>query len=634
MKAFSFSSISCALIGLIVLASHPVQAQYKESNSLTADVAAGKLPAVDKRLPAVPLKMNLTGAYKPGQQGGEIRMLIPRARDVRILNTLGYARLVVYNDKYEFVPDIVESFTVEDEKVFTFKLRKGHKWSDGAPFTSDDFRYYWEDVANNKEISPSGPPIDLYADGELAKAEFPDELTVRYSWSKRNPNFLPRIAGTAAFNLYRPAHYLKQFHARYTDAATLAQLAAKERRANWASLHNKLDNMIETDNPDLPTLDPWMIQTRPPAIRFVAVRNPYFHRVDQNGVQLPYLDRVLMSQADGKLIPAKTGAGEADLQFRVITFSNFTFLKENEKRAGYRTLLWKTAKGSHLALFPNMNANDPVWRKLLREARFRQALSLAIDREAVNQSLFYGLALASNNTVLPESPLFKPEYQTKDAQFDLARANKILDELGLSKRNSDGVRLLPDGRPLEIIIETAGESSEQVDVLELIAETWIKAGVKLFPKPSQRDVLRNRIFAGEALMSVWTGLENGVPIANTSPIELAPTSQYQLQWPKWGQFYETKGQMGETPDEPEAKELLALYDQWVNTGDIAKREQIWHRMLSIHADRMYSIGVISGVFQPIVVNQKLVNVPDEGIYNWDPGALVGMYRPETFWMKQ
>jgi len=634
MKLFSYALIGLLACTALPILPGPAQAQYKETNSLAADVAAGKLPPVDKRLPAAPLKMTLTGSYKPGQQGGEARMLIARARDVRILNTLSYTRLVVYNDKYEFVPDLVESFTVEDEKVFTFKLRKGHKWSDGSPFTSEDFRYYWEDVANNKEISPSGPPIDLYADGELAKVEFPDELTVRYSWSKRNPTFLPRIAGTSPFNIFRPSHYLKKYHARYTDSATLVQLAAKERRANWAALHNKLDNMIETDNPDLPTLDAWMIQTRPPAIRFVAVRNPYFHRVDQNGVQLPYLDRIIMAQADGKLIPAKTGAGEADLQFRTITFSNFTFLKENEKRAGYRTLLWKTAKGSHLALFPNMNANDPEWRKLLRDARFRQALSLAIDREAVNQSLFYGLALPANNTVLPESPLFKEEYQTNYAKLDIAAANKLLDELGLSKRNSDGIRLLPDGRPLEIIIETAGESSEQVDVLELIAESWIKAGIKLFPKPSQRDMLRNRIFAGEALMSVWTGLENGVPTANTSPIELAPTSQYQLQWPKWGQYYETKGQSGEAPDEPEAKELLSLYDQWEATGDTAKREEIWHKMLAIHANRMYSIGVISGVFQPIVANQKLMNVPDEGIFNWDPGALVGMYRPETFWMKQ
>jgi len=619
---------------VLLAAALPAAAQpYKETASLAADVAAGKLPKIEQRLPEKPLVLKFDAPRKAGQQGGEMRTLIGRAREVRLLNTISYNRLVVYNEKYEFVPDLTESFEVQDERIFTFRLRKGHKWSDGAPFTAEDFRYFWEDIANNPEISPSGPPVDLLVDGEKPVVEFPDALTVRYSWKQRNPKFLPRIAGTSAFYLYRPAHYLKKYHAKYADPANLARLAAAEKRANWASLHNKIDNMVENDNPDLPTLDAWMMQTRPPAIRFVAVRNPYYHRVDSNGLQLPYLDRVVMAQADPKLIPAKAGAGEADVQFRTIAFSNFTFLKENEKRAGYRTLLWKTAKGSHFTLYPNLNANDKIWRALLRDARFRLALSHAIDREAVNQSLFYGLALESNNTVLPESPLFRPMYQTRGIDFDLAAANKLLDELGLAKRGPDGIRLLPDGRPMEIIIETAGEVSEQIDILELIAETWAKVGIKMFPKPSQRDVLRNRIFSGEALMSVWSGLENGVPNAAATPSELAPTSQFQLQWPKWGQFYETKGQSGETPDMTEAKELLALNEQWNDTGDLGTRERIWHRMLTIHMDQMYTLGVITGVFQPIVINKRMANVPDEGIYNWDPGALIGMYRPETFWMK-
>ncbi len=610
------------------------QMALKETTSLAAEVTAGKLPPVEKRLPENPMVVQFTAPYKLGQQGGEMRTLIGRARELRLLNTISYNRLVVYNDKYDFVPDLCERFEVQDERVFTFHLRKGHKWSDGSPFTAEDFRYYWEDVANNAEISPSGPPVDLLVDGERPVVEFPDAYTVRYSWKQRNPKFLPRIAGTSAFYLYRPSTYLKKFHAKYADPAALAKAAAAEKRANWAALHNKIDNMVENDNPDLPTLDAWMIQTRPPSIRFVAVRNPYYHRVDSNGVQLPYLDRVVLAQADPKLIPAKAGAGEADVQFRTIAFSNFTFLKENEKRAGYRTLLWKTAKGSHFTLFPNFNVNDATWRKLVRDVRFRRALSHGIDRETVNQSLFYGLAQEANNTVLPDSPLFRPMYQTRDTEFDIAKANKLLDELGLTKRGSDGIRLLPDGRPMEIIIETAGEVSEQIDILELIAESWLKVGIKMFPKPSQRDVLRNRIFAGEALMSVWSGLENGVPNAAASPSELAPTSQFQLQWPKWGQFYETKGQNGEAPDMAEAKELLKLNEDWNEAGDLTTREQVWHRMLTIHMEQMYTIGVITGVFQPIVVNRKLVNVPDEGIYNWDPGALIGMYRPENFWMKQ
>lgn len=625
-----------AAIFTLTITAASVHAQVpdmQETPLFTAEVSAGKLPPVAKRLPDQPMVISFKAPNEAGRMGGDLRTLISRARETRLLNVIGYTRLVVYNEKYQIVPDLVEKFEVVEDRVFTFHLRKGHRWSDGQPFTTADFRYYWEDVANNKELSPAGPPADLLVDGEKPKVEFIDDTTVRYSWSKRNPAFLPRIAGTSAFNLYRPAHYLKQFHARYADPQKLAALVTAEKRANWAALHNRLDNMVEGDNPDLPGLDPWVITTKPPAVRFVAVRNPYFHRVDNNGHQLPYIDRIIMTQADGKLIPAKAGAGEADMQFRNVNFNNFTFLKENEKRAGYKTLLWRTAKGSHFVLYPNLNATDQVWRKLMRDSRFRHALSLGIDRQAINESLFFGLAIESNNTVLPDSPLYKPEYQFTNAKLDVATANRLLDQIGLTKRDSNGIRLLPDGRPAEIIVETAGEDTEQTDILELIGENWAKIGIKLFAKPSQRDVVRNRIFSGEAIMSVWAGLENGLPNADTKPNELAPTSQFGLQWPKWGQWHETGNQSGEPVDVPLVQELFDLYQAWLDTGDAAERARIWHRMLAIHAEQTYTIGVISGVFQPIVANRKLMNIPKEGVFNWDPGAFVGLYRPETFWLQ-
>lgn len=619
-----------AFVATTAMAQSPLP-DLQETPMLSAEVNAGKLPPVAQRLPQQPL---IVTPREPGQHGGDLRSMISRARETRLLNVIAYTRLIIYDEKYEFVPDILEKFEVDDDRVFTFYLRKGHRWSDGHPFTSEDFRYYWEDVANNKELSPAGPMQDLLIDGEKPKVEIIDETTVRYSWSKRNPSFLPRIAGTSAFNLYRPAHYLKQFHARYADPQKLAAMVTAEKRANWAALHSRVDNMVEGDNPDLPLLDPWTITTKPPAVRFVAVRNPYYHRIDNNGRQLPYLDRIIFTQADGKLIPAKAGAGEADLQFRSVNFSNFTFLKENEKRAGYKTLLWRTAKGSHIALYPNLNANDPVWRKLMRDARFRHALSLGIDRQAINESLFFGLAIESNNTVMPDSPLFKPEYQSTNATFDAATANRLLDQIGLTKRDNNGIRLLPDGRPAEIIVETAGEDTEQTDVLELIGENWAKIGVKLFSKPSQRDVVRNRIFSGEPIMSVWSGLENGLPTADMKPNELAPTSQYGLQWPKWGQWHETGHQSGEPIDLPAAQELFDLYHAWLETGDKAERARIWHRMLGIHAEQTFTIGIVTGVFQPIIANKKLHNIPKEGVFNWDPGAFVGLYRPETFWFGQ
>ena len=623
------ASLAAALLAVGSPSWATAPANLIETPMLREDVAAKKLPPVKQRLPDNPLVVTMDGkTAELGQHGGTLNLLIGRARDVRMLVVYGYARLIGYDRNLKMMPDILESIDVKEDRIFTMALRKGHKWSDGHPFTSEDFRYFWEDVANDKELSPAGPPAELLVDGKPPLVEYPDKTTVRYTWPKSNPEFLPRMAGPSPLFIFRPAHYLRQFHKKYTPKVIEAEKTDPGKR-NWAAVHNREDNMVQFDNPKLPTLQPWINTTKLPTDRFIAVRNPFFHRVDENGRQLPYIDRVVMPVVDAKLIPAKAGAGESDLQARDIQFNNYTFLKKGEKSNNYRTLLWRNARGSHFALYPNLNANDPVWRPLLRDVRFRRALSMAIDRSQINQVLYFGLATESNDTVVPDSPLYRKQYQTQWAQFDRKAADKLLDEIGL-KRGPDGIRRLSDGRPLEIIVETAGETTEQTDVLELIRDTWRESGIKLFSKPTQRDVLRNRVFSGEAMMSVWFGIENGTANADTAPDELAPTSQVQLQWPKFGQFFETAGKSGEAPDFPEAIELIKLNDAWRGANHEA-REKIWHRMLAIHADQQFSIGVVNNVMQPVVVSNSLKNVPDKGMYNWDPGAFFGIYRPDTFW---
>jgi peptide/nickel transport system substrate-binding protein len=539
---------------------------------------------------------------------------------------------VVWTPDYKLAPDILESVEEREGRIFTLKLRRGHKWSDGQPFTAEDFRYFWEDVALDKELSPFGPPQDLLVNGEKPNFHVIDEVTVRFAWQKPNPFFLPALAAATPLYIYRPAHYLKRFHAKYADPSTLDRRAKEQGQQNWAALHHRVDHMYRNDNPDLPTLDPWVLKTHPPAERFIFARNPYYHRIDEAGQPLPYIDEVVLMVADSKIIPAKTGAGESDLQGRYIRFDNYTFLKESEKRVDQSVLLWRTAKGAHFALFPNLNVNDPAWRALMREARFRRALSLAINRHEINQVVYFGLAIEGANTVLPQSTLYDPAFGAAWSHYDLSAANLLLDELGLMKRNARGIRLMPDGRPLEIVVETAGESTEQADVLELIRDTWIKAGVKLFIKTSQREVFRNRVFAGDAMMAVWSGLENGLATADQSPNELAPTSQQHLQWPKWGQFFETGGKAGEAPDMKQAKELLALNEKWRTEGSSKERAEIWRRMLALHAEQAFTIGVVAGTLQPIVMSNRLRNVPVEAVFNWEPGAHFGIYRPETFWL--
>ena len=211
-----------------------------EPPELTAAVADGKLPPVNERLPETPGVVDLSGAGQSiGAHGGTLNILMGRAKDIRMMMVYGYARLVGYNPDLEFESDLLGRFEVEAGRVFTFTLRKGHKWSDGAPFTVEDFRYYYEDVVNNLDLSPFGPPPTLLVDGEAPRFEILDAHRVRYSWSKPNPSFLPAIAGARPLFLYRPAHYLKQFHARYVDEAELAKKVEAAAKRNWAGLHHR-----------------------------------------------------------------------------------------------------------------------------------------------------------------------------------------------------------------------------------------------------------------------------------------------------------------------------------------------------------------------------------------------------------
>ena len=603
------------------------RAELRETPALENDVGIGSLPKIEVRVPEEPAVAELETIGTPG---GELRMLMGGPKDTRMMVVYGYARLVGYTPSLKFAPDILKSIEIEDNRIFTLHLRKGHKWSDGQPFTTEDFRYWFEDVAHNKHLSPSGLPISLLPQGERPHFEVLSATAVRYSWGRPNPLFLPDLAGPSPLYIYRPSHYLKQFHEKYADKAALDALVKQANQRNWAAYHNKLDTMYRDDNPDLPSLEPWILKTKPPADRLIFERNPYYYRIDKEGNQLPYIDRVILSIADSKIIPAKTGAGESDLQARYLRFDNYTFLKASEERNHYKVRLWRTGPGSQLALYPNLNVNDEIWRGLVRDLRFRRALSLAVDRHEINQVIYFGLAIEGQNTLLLQSPLYDARYRSAWARFDPNEANRLLDLVGLSK-GSDGMRQLPDGRPVEIIVENSGEATEQSDVLELIRDSWRRIGIKLFAKPSQLTLFRRRVFSGETLMSIDKGIENGLATAAMSPWEFAPTSQQQLEWPKWGQYYETKGTAGEPPALPSAIRLLELYQQWLAAGSDEEHTRIWRDVLQIWADEVFSIGTVAGVLQPIVVNDKLRNVPEQGIYNWDPGAYFGIYKPDGFW---
>ncbi|HEV2302573.1 MAG TPA: ABC transporter substrate-binding protein [Stellaceae bacterium] len=623
--------LAFAALGALLALAAPSRAGFKETPYLAAAVKKGKLPAVADRLPKDPAVARPGTIGKPG---GTLHMLMATPKDTKMMVVYGYARLVAYTPSLALVPDILQSFEVKDDRIFTLHLREGQKWSDGHPFTAKDFEFWFKAVATNAALSPGGLPTALLPGGEAPNFEVLNNTTVRYSWSRPNPLFLPSLAGPDPLFIYCPAHYMKKYHIDFTDKAKLLALVKQLKKRSWTAIFDKKLVMYRNDNPKLPTLEPWVLKTKPPSDRYIFVRNPYYYRVDAAGQQLPYIDRVVLNMADAKIIPAKTGAGETDLQARYLDFDNYTFLKSAEARNHYKVRLWRTGPGSQLALYPNLNVNDPAWRALVRQAAFRRALSLAVNRHEINQVIYFGLAIEGQNTLLPQSPLYNPQERSAWARFDLAEANRLLDGLGLGKRGSDGIRLLPDGRPMRIIVESSGDSVDRTDVLELIRDSWRHIGISLFTRPMQLTLFRRRVFSGDTLMAIDKGIENGLATADMPPAEFAPTSQEQLEWPKWGQYAETGGKMGRKPDLPSAIRLDALYHEWLLAATPEERRAVWQKVLAIWADKVYTIGLVGGVLQPVVITDALRNVPSKGMYNWDPGADFGMYKPDGFWFSK
>ncbi|MBW4963633.1 ABC transporter substrate-binding protein [Sulfitobacter sp. CW3] len=611
----------------------PALPSLQESSFWGQEVDSGNMPPIEARLPREPLVVDLEAKGRSfGKQGGTLRTLVSRSKDVRQMVVYGYARLVGYQPDYSLAPDILKAVDVEKGRKYTLHLRDGHRWSDGAPFTSDDFKYWWENIVNNAEITPSGPPDFMFVEEKLGRVTFPDPLTVVFEWDDPNPDFLPLLAQASPPFIYRPAHYLKQFHVDFADPDTLLQEVVDARVKSWAALHNKRDNMYKFDNPQQPTLQPWINTSDSDASRQLFVKNPYYHRIDSRGVQLPYIDVVNMDVVGGGLIAAKANAGEVDLQARGLDFPDISILKKGEVDGGkYKVFLWANGAASQIAIYPNLNFADPVWRDVMRDVRFRRALSLGVDRRMINRALYFGLAKEGGMTALSQSPLYNEADLHAWADFDIESANALLDDMGLTERMPSGLRKLPDGRPMEFVVETAGERSEEENALAIITDTWRDLGIRLIMRPLDRDILRNRIYAGTTMAAVWFGWDNGLPGPATSPKYLAPTNQEFFAWPMWGQYYQTMGQSGEAPDMQPAQELMDLANDWTRTDDAQERAAIWERMLAIHAEQQFAIGILSEAPQPVVVSNRLMNVPQEAVWAYDPGAHFGIHRIDEFY---
>lgn len=625
-------------------------AKYREAPMLAERVSAGQLPPVEERLPVNPLVVG--GREAIGEYGGEVRMI--HFDPVWFVSNydLNAERMLHYSDMdlRTIVPNILESWEVTpDGKSYTFHLRQGMKWSDGQPVTTEDVRFWWEDFYLNKDLVAS-LPWQMRFGGEPMKVEIVDDFTFKITFAAPFGNFAAHLTRWEPSNvspsIIAPSHYYKQFHPKYTDPAKLDAMAKEQGLENWAALFSQRAQwgLGVWQGPDwiigFPTLSPWIIVERPQEGLFLWERNPYYWKVDMAGNQLPYIDRLRYDYVTNvEAVKLKLVQGELDiLGQHDVTIADYPFYKENEAKGNYVVGDYLSCMSDRYILFPqHYIADDPVLTEIVNHPNFVKALSVAIDRDEINESLFYGLARMGQVSPMPNSKYYKEKYGTAWAQYDPELANKLLDEMGLDKRDSEGFRLRPDGQRLKFNIEHAGERVGPVTdkLTGMVVTYWREVGIDATTKYVQESLYNERMLAYQVHCGVWHQDRSTDLLLHIQPQWFIPTGDPQQgtacsAWAVWYMAADrTAPGLIEPPDE--IKRLYDLFDQATATVDENERVRLMQQIFDYLAENPLEIGLVLECPAPLCFNKNLRNLPRPKVpIGWDTYGL-STYHPEAFY---
>ena len=587
---------------------------------LTELVRAGKLPPLEQRLPQEPL------VVKPYQQagvhGGAWHFDVTSRRDVNLayhIVTPSFFRWA--EDGYHFEPYLCRDFHLSgDARVWTIRLRKGVRWSDGHPFTTEDVRFWYEDDVLNKDLNPL-PKEELQIDGQLGKIEIVDDSTFRVVFPSPYRGFYQHMTSIVLF--YVPSHYMKQFHPKYADRGDLEQRLTRAGIKKWSELYKRTERWyLGYLDPDVPTLRPWILskESSSPNI-YEFVRNPYYWAVDTDGRQLPYIDRVIVHVTSNEQVLAmKTIAGDFDFQWGRLEFRDFPLLKENAAKHGYQLLTWPQDRGSDIALYIDFNCTHSTIGPLLRDRRFRIALSLAINREELNLLFYKNVGVPRQATAAESTPFYVPEFARAYAQYDVRQANAMLDELGLTRRDAEGFRLDREGNPIHLLIEsvTAGNT---LDILQTTSEYWQAIGVKAEVRVVEGSLMTERTRSGEVMIQAR-------PMGSFAPPVPDFNSNYVA--PLFGMWKQTNRKKGEEPT-AEFKRLIVLSEQRKDCS-VEEEVEVFKQIYKLYADNVWMIGLVGEIPALLAKKEYFMNVPEKCLYSYARGRRLGLTLPEQYWI--
>ncbi len=623
-------------MGLIAIsgASLAQGTRYKEAPSLAERVKAGSLPPVEQRLPKNPLVVPTV--ERAGDYGGTWRRAFLGPADAN-----NYVR-VVYDALFRFSPDgakiepkIAESATPSaDFKIWTIKLREGSRWSDGAPFGADDILFWYNDVLLNKELTPTLPGWIRNGDGSAAKVEKVDASTVRFTYDKPATLFLTAVANQdgadRTFAMFMPAHYLKKFHPAHTPKADIDKAVQAASFKTWVELF--ANKNAPPENPERPTMAAWAPVTRASDPVFTLRRNPYYIGVDSAGNQLPYIDEVRFTYfADAQALNLAAIAGNFDMQERHINMTNYPVLKEQERTGKYRIITWPTFGGADAVIAINSTYQaDPVMGKVMATRDFRIALSVAINRDQIKESVFLGLGEPRQGVPAPWHPYFPGDaYAKKYTEFNRDQANKLLDSIGLDKKGADGIRLLSNGKPATMEISVVPAFGAWPDVAQLVAKDWEAVGIKTIVQIRERALHFKMVENNELQAEIWNEDTSAFPYTGNAKAD-PRNNPILTTGPLWRRWYASGGKDGMEPP-PEVKRIVEIVDTARTVGP-DEQVKLSQELYRIWADNLYEIGTVglTPMVQGVVVaGAKFRNVPTTLGNDW-PLRSPGNARTEQF----
>jgi len=610
--------------------------KYNEAPMLAVRVQAGELPPVDERLPVDVEVVEVESEI--GQYGGTLRTVTIRAEgygdDTITMGCEGLVRTA--RDASSVAPNLAKSWEFsEDGTVLTLHLREGMKWSDGAPFTADDIMFWYEDVLLNPDITPA---ITAFwkPGGEVMKIEKVDDYTLTYTSPSPNPLILlfdSPLRGTQP-SAYQPKHWMQKFHPKYTPQEEVDALAKADGYETWWQFYTWKSNTIWGTplHLDQPSMCAYVMTSKDSEQR-VYERNPYYWKVDTAGNQLPYIDNVTAKIAQNReIINNMIITGQLDVAIFEPSIENFPLYRENEA-AGYRTLNWQSVLGSDVIYQVNQTIDDPALRPIFQDKRFRQALSLAMNRDEINEVLYFGLATPRQHTVIPGSKYFEEEFATAYAAYDPDEANRLLDEMGLEWDSNHEFRLRPDGERLAWLLEYFPVETPKTPITELVVDHWRAIGLDVTFKEISGELSTQRYPANLVQMGLWHGdyatdvLFPQLPSFYGVPCYVGWSRTWDVQWAHWYQ-----DGTGEEPPE----EIKAQWDRWqrmITTLDEQVQIEAGKEILASQAENLWTIGTVGLAPHPVIAGSTLSNFPDEANHGWD--VIWSNYlHPEQFYMKQ